>query len=256
MKLLQNTLSRFVEEGQIAGCAVRVMRNDEVCYEGSFGYADIEKQVKMSSENTLFPIASMSKVVTVAAVMQLYEQGLFKMWDRVSEYLPGFKNPKIALEKPDGSYEIADAKGEVTMRQLFTMTSGVPYDWADTAAGRIRIEKEKEWEASGKPFPGAVEYANLVGQLPLAFEPGEKWTYDKKLNPLYGLWEVEGVDFQMVVSKNNIARVEIHSDNSISIMDYSYSYQGDVPTIATATSTSSSATERVSYSTSTIYDYQ
>ena len=82
------------------------------------------------------------------------------------------------------------------------------------------------------------------------------YTYDKKLNPLYGLWEVEGVDFQMVVSKNNVARVEVHSDNSISIMDYSYSYQGDVPTIATGTSTSSSATERVSYSSSTIYDYE
>lgn len=34
--------------------------------------------------------------------MQLYEQGMFKMWDPASEYLPGFKNPKIAKEKPDG----------------------------------------------------------------------------------------------------------------------------------------------------------
>ena len=154
MNLIQNTLSRFVSSGEIAGCAVRVMRNDEVCYEGSFGYADIERKVKMSSENTIFPIASMSKVITVAGIMQLYEQGLFKMWDPVSEYLPGFKDPKIAKEKPDGSYEIVDAKGQVTMRQLFTMTSGVPYGWADTAAGRIRIEKEKEWQESGKPFPG------------------------------------------------------------------------------------------------------
>ncbi len=190
MNLIQDTLSRFAEEKQIAGCAVRVMRNDEVFFEGSFGYADIEKNVKMSSENTIFPIASMSKVVTVAAIMQLYEQGRFKMWDRVSEYLPGFKNPKIALEKPDGSYEIADAKGEVTMRQLFTMTSGVPYDWKDTAAGRIRAEKEKEWIESGKPFPGAVEYANLVGQLPLAFEPGEKWMYGFSIDVLGAVLEV------------------------------------------------------------------
>ena len=41
MNLVQNTLSRFVSDGQIAGCAVRIMRNDEVRYEGSFGYADI-----------------------------------------------------------------------------------------------------------------------------------------------------------------------------------------------------------------------
>ena len=190
MQLLQNTLSRFVSSGQIAGCAVRVLRKDDILFEGSFGYADIEKKVKMSSENTIFPIASMSKVITVAGVMQLYEQGLFKMWDPVSEYLPGFKSPKIAKENPDGTYEIVDAGGEVTMRQLFTMTSGVPYGWGDTAAGRIRIEKEKEYMASGKPFPGTVEYANLVGQLPLAFEPGEKWMYGFSIDVLGAVLEV------------------------------------------------------------------
>ena len=190
MNLIQNTLSRFVESGQIAGCAIRVMRDDKVFFEDSFGYADIEKKIPMSSENTIFPIASMSKVITVAGIMRLYEQGLFKMWDPVSEYLPGFKSPKIAKETPDGGYEIVDAKGEVTMRQLFTMTSGVPYPWADTAAGRIRIEKEKEWEESGKPFPGAVEAANLVGQLPLAFEPGERWMYGFSIDVLGAVIEV------------------------------------------------------------------
>ena len=190
MHLLQNTLSRFVDSGHIAGCAIKVVRNDKTLFEGSFGYANIENKVPMSSENTIFPIASMSKVVTVAAVMQLYEQGLFKMWDPVSEFLPGFKNPTVAKEKPDGSYEIVPAKGEVTMRQLFTMTSGVPYGWGDTAAGRIRIEKEKEYMASGKPFPGAVEYANLVGQLPLAFEPGERWMYGFSIDVLGAVLEV------------------------------------------------------------------
>ena len=71
MKLVQNTLSRFVSSGEIAGCAVRIMRNDEVCFEGNFGYADIERKVPMSSESTIFPIASMSKVVTVAGIMRL-----------------------------------------------------------------------------------------------------------------------------------------------------------------------------------------
>ena len=84
MELIQNTLRRFVDSGEIAGCAVRVMRNDEVLCEDSFGYADIEKKVKMSAEDTIFPITSMSKVITVAGIMRLYEQGLFKMWDPVS----------------------------------------------------------------------------------------------------------------------------------------------------------------------------
>ena len=189
MNLVQNTLSRFVSSGQIAGCSVRIMKNDEVRFEGNFGYADIEKKIRMS-DDTIFPIASMSKVITVAGIMQLYEQGLFKLWDPVSEFLPGFRNPKIAREKPDGTYEITDAKGEITMRQLFTMTSGVPYGWGDTAAGRIRIEKEKEYREQGRPMPGNVEYCNLVGQLPLAFEPGEKWMYGFSIDVLGAVTEV------------------------------------------------------------------
>ena len=188
--LIQNTLSRFVDSGEIAGCAVKILRNDRTLFEGSFGYADIEHKIPMSSENTIFAIASMSKVITVAGIMRLYEQGRFKMWDKVSDYLPGFRNPKIAVEKPDGSHEIVDAKGEVTMRQLFTMTSGVPYGWADTAAGRIRAEKEKEWQEAKKPFPGMIEYANLVGQLPLAFEPGERWMYGFSIDILGAVIEV------------------------------------------------------------------
>ena len=188
-QLIHNTLSRFVDSGEIAGCSARIMRNDEILFEESFGYADIESKLKMSAD-TIFPIASMSKVITVAGIMQLYEQGLFKLWDPVSQYLPGFKNPKIAKEKPDGSYEIVDAKGEVTMRQLFTMTSGVPYGWADTAAGRIRIEKEKEWMSNPLFFPGTVGYVNLVGQLPLAFEPGERWMYGFSIDVLGAVIEV------------------------------------------------------------------
>ena len=189
MNLVQDTLSRFVSSGEIAGCSARIMRNDEVIFEGCFGYADIGKKI-MISDRTIFPIASMSKVVTVAGIMRLYEQGLFRMWDPVSAFLPGFRNPKVAKEYPDGSYEIVDAKGEVTMRQLFTMTSGVVYPWGDTAAGRIRVEKEKEYLEQGKPEPGTVEYCNLVGQLPLAFEPGERWMYGFSIDVLGAVIEV------------------------------------------------------------------
>ena len=138
MKLVHETLRRFVDAGQIAGCSIKIIRGGETLHKEYLGYANIEQQTPIT-EKTIFPIASMTKVITVAGIMRLYEQGLFKLWDPVSEYLPGFKNPTIAVEKPDGSYEIVPAKGEVTMRQLFTMTSGVPYAGKDTAAARIQI---------------------------------------------------------------------------------------------------------------------
>ena len=189
MHLVQNTLSRFVSEGQIAGCSARIMKDDEVRFEGCFGYANLEKKTPISDQ-TIFPIASMSKVITVVGLMQLYEQGLFKLWDPVSSYLPGFKNPKIAREKPDGTVFIVPAKGEVTLRQLFTMTSGVPYAGTDTAAARIANEKGNEYLAEHHTMPPTVEYCNLVGQLPLAFEPGERWMYGFSIDVLGAVIEV------------------------------------------------------------------
>ena len=189
MNLIRNTLSRFVTEGQIAGCSAKIIRGGETLFQGSFGYADIEKQKPMD-DSTIFPIASMSKVITVAGIMRLYEQGLFKLWDPVSEYLPGFKHPTVALEKPDGGYEIVPAKGEVTLRQLFTMTSGVPYAGNDTAAARIQKEKGEAYLAEHGTVPQTVEYCNLVGGLPLAFEPGEKWMYGFSIDVLGAVIEV------------------------------------------------------------------
>ena len=189
MHLVQNTLSRFVDAGQIAGCAVKIVREDQTCFEGCFGYADLERKVRMS-DTTIFPIASMTKVITVVGLMRLYEQGLFKLWDPVSEYLPGFRNPTVAKELPDGQVEIVPAKGEVTLRQLFTMTSGVPYAGDDTAAARIRRKKEEEFRSQGKPMPDTVAYCNLVGGLPLAFEPGEKWMYGFSIDVLGAVIEV------------------------------------------------------------------
>lgn len=190
MKLVQDTLRRFVDEGQIAGCAARIMKDDAVLFEGAFGQADIERKIAMSAENTIFPIASMSKVITVAGIMRLYEQGLFKLWDPVSAYLPSFKNPSIAVEQQDGGFELVPAKGEITMRQLFTMTSGVPYPGDDTAAARIRKKAEEDHIASGKPMPTTRAYCDMVGRLPLAFEPGERWMYGFSIDVLGAVIEV------------------------------------------------------------------
>ena len=189
MNLVHDTLSRFVSSGQIAGCSARIVRNDEICFEESFGLASIEKKTPVT-ENTIFPIASMSKVITVAGIMQLYEQGLFKLWDPVKEYLPGFSSPVVAVEKEDGAVEIVPSSGDVTLRQLFTMTSGVPYPNTDNAAARLRQEQDRILFPDGICTMDTVSYCNLVGKMPLAFTPGEKWMYGFSIDILGAVIEV------------------------------------------------------------------
>ena len=189
MKLVHETLRRFVDSGQIAGCSIKIIRGGETLHKECLGYANIEQQTPIS-EKTIFPIASMTKIITVAGLMRLYEQGLFKLWDPVSEYLPGFKNPTIAVEKPDGGHDIVPAKGEVTLRQLFTMTSGVPYAGKETAAARIQDQKGDAYIAEHGSMPDTKTWCNMVGQLPLAFEPGEKWMYGFSIDVLGAVIEV------------------------------------------------------------------
>ena len=186
MPLVAETLSRFVSSGQIAGCAAKIMRHGECLFEEQYGYADIASRKKMRPD-TIFAIASMSKVITVAGIMKLYERGLFKLYDPVSEYLPGFKNPTVAVEGPGGKVTLIPAKGEVTLRQLFTMTSGVPYAGQDTAAARIRMEKAKAGEGGNL---ATRAYCDWSGGLPLAFEPGERWMYGFSIDVLGAVIEV------------------------------------------------------------------
>ena len=56
MPLVEQTLRRFVDSGEIAGCTAKIIRNDEVCFEGSYGYANRE-QKKPMSEDTGFSYA-------------------------------------------------------------------------------------------------------------------------------------------------------------------------------------------------------
>ena len=71
------------------------------------------------------------------------------------------------------------------------------------------------------------------------------FTYDKKLNPFYGLWDddaVEGdfyseIGFSILMSKNNVAHCTIVDEGESFDLEYTYTYQGNYPTIATWTYT-------------------
>ena len=68
---------------------------------------------KPINNNTMFPIWSMSKPITIVAMMQLYEDGLIDFEDKLSKYIPEFKNLKCKGE--NGIYE---CKNDLTLFHL------------------------------------------------------------------------------------------------------------------------------------------
>lgn len=118
---------------------------------------------------TLWPVASISKLYTASAVMSLVEDGALALRTRVCDVFPDFQG---------------DGRDKITLRQLLTHTSGVPYEPADLS----------ELSAAGASLEELVAHAWTD---PLLFEPGTGQTYSDTGLALAGLMaaKVTGLSF-------------------------------------------------------------
>jgi methyl acetate hydrolase len=158
---LSSSLAASVERGDVPGVVALVVDADSVLYQGAAGQQDVARRVEMKPD-AIFRIASMTKPVTTVAVMMLVEAGKLSVEDPVSKFIPGFKDRPVisSFDAATSAYQTRPAKREVTIRHLLTHTSGVGYGWSSPVVARlIGNDRDKETE------------------LPLLFDPGEKWTY-------------------------------------------------------------------------------
>lgn len=117
--------------------------------------------------DTIFWIASMTKLITTVAVMQLVEAGRLTLDAPVAALLPELAQPDVLHGfDPGGSPVFRPAQRAMTLRQLLTHTSGSGYEMMNPDLMRAR-------GADGPP--AATALASLTG--PLAHEPGAGWTY-------------------------------------------------------------------------------
>ena len=108
---------------QAAGVvALELARDGKLGYLRAKGFQDVEAGKEMTTDSTLFRIASMSKPVTSVAVMILVDDGRLRVTDPVSKYLPEFKNPKVLMPGSGGDSKLAPASREITIHDLLSST--------------------------------------------------------------------------------------------------------------------------------------
>jgi CubicO group peptidase (beta-lactamase class C family) len=128
--------------------------------------------------------------LTCVAALQLWEKGLFKLEDELSDYLPAFKEMTVKTEQG-----IQKAKNPIRIHHLFQMTAGLNYD--------LRTPALKEYYRNGENPCPTVETVNQFAKTPLEFEPGEGWKYSLCHDVLAALVEVlSGEKFELYVKKN------------------------------------------------------
>lgn len=148
---IDSFIQALVKNQDFSG-GVLVIEQNKVVYENYVGYADFSTKTLNSAENR-FPIASISKLFTATAILQLKERGLLQVTDPVHKHLPDFPYPGI------------------TIRHLLSHTSGLPpYNaFFDT----LRKQDPARVFFNHDFLPGL-----LARQRPLIYPPGDRGNYD------------------------------------------------------------------------------
>ena len=212
MKNFMDSLTEWI----IPGNSVVIYKDGKKVFEYSSGYSDLEKKIKKTGKEQLY-IYSCSKVATVTAALQLYEQGKFLLSDPLYEYLPEFKKMYVK----DGD-RIKAAENPITIRDLFTMTAGLSY-----ATNTPAFEKARKL-TDGKMDTRTV--IKCLAEEPLLFEPGARWNYSLCHDVLAVLAEVvSGMRFSEYMKKNIFEPLDMnnsyyHAPNDV-IISPQYIYE-------------------------------
>jgi CubicO group peptidase (beta-lactamase class C family) len=174
LERINQTMQRAIDTHVVAGAITAVSRRGQVVHFKTHGLMDIEAKKPMAPD-ALFRIASMTKPVVSVAVLMLMEEGKIRLHDPVSNYIPEFKNLKVAVRTGEAAtsagpiaFTTEPAKREITVRDLLTHISGV-------VSGPISSQELAK--APRKPEESLAAYVSRLSAFPLEFQPGSRWSY-------------------------------------------------------------------------------
>lgn len=203
---IDSTLSALVAKGSVAGASALIFENDREVYFNHFGMADRERNQAMA-RNTIVQIFSMTKPITGVALMQLYEQGKFKLDDPLAKYAPEFANLRVyAGANANGEPILKRPTREVTIRDITRHTAGFATGADNPGVGPLLRAADPSNRAN--PLP---EFAKRLGTVPLWFDPGSKWEYGPSVDVQAFLVErLSGEKFGDYIQRHILAPLGMH----------------------------------------------
>ena len=141
---VSNFVNEYLKKNQIPGCAVMVRHDGKVVLCQGYGVANLEHGVRVTPQ-TVFQSGSIGKQFTAMAIMMLIEE------------------QKLALEDPISKYlDVTENCSAIRVRHLLTHTSGLG-DYPES------FSLQRDYTED--------ELLKMIMAQPLAFAPGEKWSY-------------------------------------------------------------------------------
>jgi CubicO group peptidase (beta-lactamase class C family) len=169
---LQELLFRHVESGMIPGAVALIGAGDAEVV--AAGQASVDGEPMRA--DAIMRIQSMTKPITAVAALRLVEAGRLDLDESVVDWLPELAHRQVLVSPTAALDDTVPARREITLRHLLTNTSG--YGMAIEASPLQQAMVGDGTEAGPEPPAfGADEWLARLGELPLAFQPGDGWRY-------------------------------------------------------------------------------
>ncbi len=174
-QLLQACMDRAIENKELAGLNFMVLQDGKEQLYAEAGFANVEEKKKFKRD-TLVRLYSQSKPITVAAAMLLIQDGIIELYEPVGDYIESFRNQEIV---EDGIRRPVRDDRPMFIKDLLDMTSGLVYHFVNSPAeiGTGDLYDEMIQRFSSDNMMSTMEFADRLGKLPLAFQPGDHFRY-------------------------------------------------------------------------------
>jgi CubicO group peptidase (beta-lactamase class C family) len=178
---LRDVLAGHVERGDVPGLVAVVARHGYVHLD-ALGTLAAGGERGPVGRDSIFRISSMTKPVTAVATMILVEECAVRLDEPVDRLLPELAGRQV-LASVDGPLDdTVRAKRPITVRDLLTFRQGFGDLMVAPDAYPILVEAAERRLGLGPPhptqFPGPDEWLRRLGELPLMYQPGERWLYN------------------------------------------------------------------------------
>jgi CubicO group peptidase (beta-lactamase class C family) len=198
--LIDSLIEQQIANQQISGGVAYIYHQNKVIVKKAYGWADPRRTISMK-ENSIFRIASNTKVIVSIGVLQLVEKGLVGLDDAIEKYIPAFASQQVIQAMGD-TFNLVQRKRSITIRDLLSHQSGIAS--ADEYPKQRALYARYGLSNSLSPkFTTLAEEVEQIAAMPLMHQPGERFSYGLSTNVLGRLIElVSGLSLDKYLKKN------------------------------------------------------
>jgi CubicO group peptidase (beta-lactamase class C family) len=190
LERMHQVLSGFIERKEMPGLVALVSHHDDVHVE-TIGTQSFSHPAPMKRD-TIFRIASISKIITAVAAMILVEECRLRLDSSIEPWLPELANRRVLKSISSQLDDTVPARRAITLRDLLTYRMGFGSVMARPDTYPIqKLIREYRIGGDGPPLPaqapGMDEWLQSLGSLPWLAQPGERWMYHTSADVLGAL---------------------------------------------------------------------